>query len=64
MNPTGAPALPALNADVLRTLHGRSLMLTSDWSTPEIDTLLAVAARFAAIDRAHGSAAFLPDELE
>ncbi len=63
MNPTATPALPALDGDVLHALHGRSLLLTSDWSTPEIDTLLAVAARFEAIDRAHRSAAFLPDEL-
>ncbi len=63
MNPTPLTALPGLDTGVLRTLYGRSLMLTSDWSTPELDALLAVAARFAAIDRAGRSAAFLPDQL-
>jgi knotted carbamoyltransferase YgeW len=63
MSPIGTAALPALDAGTLRTLHGRSLMLTSDWSTPEIESLLAVAAHFEAIDRAKKSAAFLPDEL-
>jgi knotted carbamoyltransferase YgeW len=63
MSPIGTAALPALDTGTLRTLLGRSLMLTSDWSTPEIETLLAVAARFEAIDRAKRSAAFLPDEL-
>jgi knotted carbamoyltransferase YgeW len=63
MSPIGTAALPALDATTLRALHGRSLLLTSDWSTPEIDTLLAVAARFEGLDRARKSAAFLPDEL-
>jgi knotted carbamoyltransferase YgeW len=60
---TRATALPPLDTDVLRGLHGRSLLVTRDWSTPEIEALLAVAARFEAIDRAGRSSAILPDEL-
>ncbi len=56
-------ALPNLDRNVLNGLFGRSLLLTSDWSTAEIDALLAVAARFEAADRAGRSTAMLPDEL-
>jgi len=56
-------ALPALDPGVLSRLHGRSLLLTSDWSTAEIDALLAVASRFESADRAGRSTALLPDEL-
>ena len=53
--------LPELDRSVLATLHGRSLLQTSDWSTAEIDALLAVASRFEAADRAGRSTALLPD---
>ena len=56
-------AAPSLDATVLRQLFGKSLMLTRDWSRAEIDTLLAVASRFEAADRAGRSTALLPDEL-
>ncbi len=59
-----APAtLPRLDAELLSTLHGRSLLATRDWSTAELDALLGVAARFEALDRARRSTALLPDEL-
>src|SRR5215471_5218828 len=45
------------------SLYGRSLLLTRDWSRGEIDALLAVAARFEALDRAGRSTALLPNEL-
>ena len=35
----------------LNALHGRSLMTTHDWSTADLDTLLATAARLEALDR-------------
>ena len=57
------PALPALDRELVNRLHGRSLLQTSDWSTAEIDALLAVASRFEAADRAGRSPALLPDEL-
>ena len=52
-----------LDRDVLAKLFGRSLMLTTDWSAPELHTLLNVAARFAARDRAGDSNALVPNEL-
>ena len=36
----------------LHALYGRSLMTTHDWSADDLDTLLAVAARLEALDRA------------
>ena len=59
----GPVAIPRIDADTLRTLHGRSLLVTRDWQTAELDTLLAVAARFEVLDRARHSTALLPDEL-
>ncbi len=56
-------SLPALDPQRLAALYGRSLMLTRDWSRAEIDTLLAVASRFEAADRAGRSTALLPDQL-
>lgn len=47
----------------LRPLLGRSLLLTDDWSTPELEALLAVAERLEALDRAGRSTALLPDQL-
>ena len=52
-----------LDASLLQALHGRSLLLTQDWSTQELDTLLAVAARLELLDRAGCRSALLPDEL-
>ena len=56
-------AVPSLDAAVLQRLSGRSLMLTRDWSTAELDALLAVASRFEAAVPAGRSTALLPDEL-
>lgn len=59
-----SPALlPALDPKVLAALHGRSLLVTRDWSAAEIGTLLAVASRFEAADRAGRATSLLPDEL-
>lgn len=55
--------LPALDPKVLAALHGRSLLVTRDWSAPEIDALLAVASRFEAADRAGRATDLLPNEL-
>src|SRR5512137_3109484 len=51
------------DADTLARLYGRSLLLTDDWSTAELDALMNVAARLAAVDRAGRSTALLPNEL-
>jgi knotted carbamoyltransferase YgeW len=59
-----APAMTSpLDASRLAALRGRSLLLTQDWSTDELDTLLALAARLEALDRAGRSTAFLRDQL-
>ena len=55
--------LPPIDAEALRPLYGRSLLLTREWSTAELELLMMVAARFEAADRARRSTAFLPDEL-
>ena len=56
-------AAPSLDAATLHQLFGRSLLLTRDWSSAELDALLAVASRFEAADRAGRSTALLPDQL-
>ena len=60
--PRAAPP-PALDPAALAALHGRHLLLTEDWSTPELETLLGLARRLEAADRAGRSQAFLRDEL-
>jgi knotted carbamoyltransferase YgeW len=47
--PTPAPA--RLDAASLDALHGRSMLLTQDWSTPEIETLCTLAETLQALDR-------------
>ncbi len=49
--------------NVLASLRGKSLLTTHDWSTAELDAVLAVAARFQQLDRAGSSRALLPNEL-
>ncbi len=55
--------LPALARDTLASLFGKSLLLTTDWSTRQLQALLAVARHLEAADRAGRSTAFFPDEL-
>ena len=55
-----------MNADIsasLATLTGRSLLLTQDWSQPELEALLAVATRFWELDRAGVCTPLCPHEL-
>jgi len=59
---TDAP-LPPIDRQVLDGLHGKSLLLTDDWSSAELDALLAVAARFESVDRQGRPAALLPNQL-
>jgi knotted carbamoyltransferase YgeW len=44
-------------------LLGRSLPTTHDWSVADLDLLLAIASRFAALDRRGVRTPLLPDEL-
>lgn len=57
------PTASIADADILARLHGRSLLSTDDYATEELEALLAVAARFAALDRAGRKAPLLPHEL-
>jgi knotted carbamoyltransferase YgeW len=54
------PPLP--DADIA-ALHGRSLLLTQDWPTRDLDALLALARYLEALDRAGRPAALLPHQL-
>jgi len=55
--------VPAPGASPLDALHGRSLLLTQDWSTPDLEALLGLATRLETLDRAGRSTALLPDQL-
>lgn len=61
--PTAALPSTDLDAAVLDRLLGRSLLLTDDFSPAELDALLSVAFRLAALDRAGKKTPLLPDEL-
>jgi knotted carbamoyltransferase YgeW len=52
-----------LNPDVLNGLHGRSMLLTREWSRPEIDAVLDLVGLFEAADRERRSTALFPNEL-
>jgi knotted carbamoyltransferase YgeW len=54
---------PHLDGATLEGLHGRSLLLTQDWTTGELDTLLALAARLETLDRAGSGTSLLPSQL-
>ncbi len=53
----------APDASALASLHGRSLLLTQDWSTRDLDALLALASRLEALDRKGVRTSLLPDSL-
>jgi knotted carbamoyltransferase YgeW len=53
----------ALDTNALDALHGRSLLLTQDWSTRDLDALLALASVLEALDRKGTRTALLPDSL-
>ena len=47
----------------VHALHGRSLLTTHEWSVADLGTLLAVAERLEALDRAGVATCLLPNEL-
>jgi knotted carbamoyltransferase YgeW len=53
----------ALDLSALAALAGRSLLLTQDWSTRDLDALVALASRLEALDRAGKRTTLLPDSL-
>lgn len=57
-------AVERLEAEPLAALHGRSLLLTSDWTATEIDHLLRVAEAFQALDRAGVATPLFPHQLD
>jgi len=59
----GSVMVGPLDAVDLAALHGRSLLLTQDWSTHDLDALLALASRLEALDRKGMRTALLPDSL-
>jgi len=59
--PVAHPCTPS--HEILATLFGQSLLLTTDWSVKELEALLAVARRLEAADRAGVSTALFPHEL-
>ncbi|HEY6867949.1 MAG TPA: knotted carbamoyltransferase YgeW [Candidatus Eisenbacteria bacterium] len=63
MTTTPKTAPPGLDPAALAALQGRHLLLTQDWGAPELETLLALARRLEAGDRAGRSQAFLRDQL-
>lgn len=52
-----------LDPSRLEALRGRSLLTTHDWSTDDLETLLAVAARLESLDRSGVRVDVLPGEL-
>jgi len=60
---TAVPARTVLDEASLTPLRGKSLLATDDWSTAELETLLALAVRLEALDRTGRPLALLPAEL-
>ena len=52
-----------LDADILASLRRRSLFTTHDWSTGELDGILALADHFQRLDRDGELEPLLPNEL-
>jgi knotted carbamoyltransferase YgeW len=52
-----------LDDSALARLHGRSLLLTQDFSPGDLEALLALASRLEALGRARRPTALLPDQL-
>jgi len=59
---TGA-RIAALDEGVMKGLHGRSMLLTQEWSTKELETLVETAAIFQELDRAGISTPLFPNQL-
>jgi knotted carbamoyltransferase YgeW len=55
--------LEAAEASDLASLYRRSMLLTSDWSRSQLDTLCWLAETFEAFDRAGVATTLFPDEL-
>ena len=58
-----AALLESLDDATLNGLHGKSLLLTQEWSAAELDTVCTVAEIFAQLDRAGVATPLFPHEL-
>ena len=63
MTTKAAHHLARLDAAKLDSLHGRSMLLTQDWTTEEIDTLSTLAETLQALDREGRSPTLFPQQL-
>jgi len=60
---TPPAAATRLDETTLAPLRGKSLLLTDDWTSAELDTLLALAARLEALDRSGATLDWLRSQL-
>jgi knotted carbamoyltransferase YgeW len=58
-----APYLESIDDDVLDALHGRSMLLTSEWSRDELEAVVNVAHALEVLDRRGEAPRLLPNEL-
>lgn len=63
MSAIAPPDLSRLDGAALEALHGRSMLLTQDWTTAEIETLCELAEILQALDRHGRVPAFFPRQL-
>ncbi|HEY5610790.1 MAG TPA: knotted carbamoyltransferase YgeW [Thermoanaerobaculia bacterium] len=63
VHPHIAPFLENIDDAALDTLHGRSMLLTDDWTRPQIEALCGVAEAFEQLDRRGIPTRFLEGEL-
>jgi len=60
---TAARRIAKLNSKVVESLHGRSMLLTQDWSSTEIDNLCTLAEVLQALDDETGPPCLFAQEL-
>lgn len=58
-----AAKAPKFDKKVLKSLYGKSLLLTTDWTTAELEALLTVAEKFEALDKKGKLKPLIPNEL-
>jgi knotted carbamoyltransferase YgeW len=63
MTSNASQFLSRLDASILDSLHGRSMLLTQDWTAAEIDTLCTLAETLQALDRDGRVPALFPQQL-
>jgi knotted carbamoyltransferase YgeW len=61
--PTSRERVARLDESILEALHGRSMLLTQEWSSEEIDTLCSLAEALQTLDDEGRSPCLFPQEL-